>query len=87
MSTKTEDKLYEQVVRQLPASARRRLAKRIMADLPSDPDKGGTERRYDWLDLEGIAPDLLGGEDAQQWVSRTRRQGTERRREQWEAGR
>ena len=31
--------------------------------------------RPSWADLEGIAPDLLEGEDAQAWVSRTRAEG------------
>ena len=30
--------------------------------------------RRKWLELGGIAPDLLDGEDAQEWVSRTRRE-------------
>ena len=33
----------------------------------------------DWLEAEGIAPYPLVGEDAQAWVSRTRREGDERR--------
>jgi len=37
-----------------------------------------------WLDLAGMAPYPLLGEDAQKWISRTRREGDERRAEQWE---
>jgi hypothetical protein len=36
-------------------------------------------RRRDWREIEGIAPYPLLGEDAQAWVSRTRREGDERR--------
>ena len=36
-----------------------------------------------WQDLCGIAPGLLGGEDAQEWVSRTRRESDEHRQAQW----
>jgi hypothetical protein len=32
-----------------------------------------------WSDLKGIAPYPLTGEDAQEWVSRTRREGDEHR--------
>ncbi len=32
-----------------------------------------------WGDIAGMAPDLLAGEDAQAWVRRQRRGGTERR--------
>jgi hypothetical protein len=31
-----------------------------------------------WRDLEGIAPNLLGGEDAQAWVNRSRDEWDER---------
>ncbi len=32
-----------------------------------------------WSDLKGMAPYPLASEDAQQWVSRTRREGNEHR--------
>jgi len=35
--------------------------------------------RPKWGDLYGIAPGLLDGEDAQEWVSRTRRESSEHR--------
>ena len=35
--------------------------------------------RKKWRDLAGIAPNLLEGEDAQEWVSRTRREDSEHR--------
>ncbi|MGQ9684363.1 MAG: hypothetical protein ACUVX9_17695 [Anaerolineae bacterium] len=35
--------------------------------------------RPKWSDICGMAPGLLDGEDAQEWVSRERREGTERR--------
>jgi len=79
MSVKTADEAYEQIVKSLPPAERRRLAERIMDDLPgSEPPEGATcEERHDWMSLAGIAPDLLGGEDAQEWVSRTRREADE----------
>lgn len=38
----------------------------------------GVERPK-WSDICGIAPDLLDGQDAQEWVSRSRREASERR--------
>ena len=38
---------------------------------------------YDWMALRGIAPNLMEGEDAQEWVTRTRREEDERREKQW----
>jgi hypothetical protein len=32
-----------------------------------------------WSEICGIAPNLMQGEDAQEWVSRTRREATEHR--------
>ncbi len=37
---------------------------------------------YRWQDLAGLAPDLLD-EDAQEWVSRNRREGSARREALW----
>lgn len=39
--------------------------------------------RHDWMSIRGTAPNLLDGEDAQEWVSRTRREGDEHRERQW----
>lgn len=38
---------------------------------------------HDWMAVRGIAPHLLGAEDAQAWVSRTRREDSEHRERQW----
>jgi hypothetical protein len=43
--------------------------------------KAPAERRK-WSEIMGIAPDLLDGEDAQEWVSRTRRESDESREKQ-----
>ena len=43
---------------------------------------GRNAGRRDWMSIRGIAPNLLGGEDAQEWVSRTRREGDEHREQQ-----
>jgi hypothetical protein len=48
---------------------------KIVHDLAQPP----AAARPSWMEIEGIAPDLLGGEDAQAWVSRTRREADESR--------
>ena len=81
MSITTAEEIYEQVVRRLSTTERLRLVERIARDLsaPSaEPDKS-----YEWMSLRGIAPNLLAGADAQEWVSRTRRDADEEREAQW----
>ena len=39
----------------------------------------GTRTGRSWMELQGAAPYPLVGEDAQTWVSRTRREGDEAR--------
>ena len=39
--------------------------------------------RRKWREIRGSAPYPLLGEDAQAWVSRTRREGDEHRERQW----
>jgi len=69
------DELYE-LARLLPERERLRLLERIARDLASTHEPARV--RYDWTDLAGVAPGLLD-EDAQAWVSRTRRDADERR--------
>jgi hypothetical protein len=45
--------------------------------------KSRTPGRRSWREIRGVAPNLLCGEDAQEWVSRTRREDTEHREKQW----
>ncbi len=40
--------------------------------------------RHHWREIRGIASYPLFGEDAQSWVSRTRREGDALREQQWE---
>lgn len=37
----------------------------------------------DWMALRGIAPALLDGQDAQDWVSQNRRDADAQREQQW----
>jgi hypothetical protein len=68
------DDLYEAVMA-LPASDRLRLVERLLRDLAA----ASTAPRPKWMDLEGAAPALLEGEDAQAWTSRTRAESDEAR--------
>lgn len=45
-----------------------------------------TDKVYTWLDLEGMAPNMLEGEDAQTWVTRHRQEDTEARESIWKSG-
>ena len=64
---------------QLPRMDRLRLVERIVHELAEAPSDGKATVSPDWMSLQGIAPDLLGKEDAQAWVSRTRRESDEQR--------
>ena len=64
---------------QLQWTDRLRLVERIARELAASPQNEETAERADWMSLRGIARDLLGGEDAQAWVSRTRRESDEQR--------
>jgi len=41
--------------------------------------------RKKWREIYGIAEHPLAGEDAQDWVSRTRRESDEHREQQWKS--
>lgn len=51
---------------------------RLMAYL-ADSVRLAHRPRRKWLDAGGAVPDLLDGEDAQAWVSRTRREDSQHR--------
>jgi hypothetical protein len=70
----TTDDLYNAATA-LPVPDRLRLVERIVHDLAQPP----AETRPRWMDLEGAASALLDGEDAQAWVSRTRRESDDGR--------
>ena len=63
------DRILELTARLSP-SERLRLVERIAHDLAEGAaDERG---RPSWSDLAGAGPALLGGEDAQAWISRSR---------------
>jgi ParB-like chromosome segregation protein Spo0J len=83
MTLTTTEEIYEQIVKPLPAAERLRLVGKIVYDLSIQATEGTLSERHDWMSLRGVAPDLLDGEDAQTWVSRTRRESDEERERQW----
>ena len=69
---------------ELPWADRLRLLERIAHELAASPAEEKIAACADWMALRGISRDLLGGEDAQAWVSRTRRESDEQREHQLE---
>ncbi|MEJ5253538.1 MAG: hypothetical protein HPY54_13105 [Chthonomonadetes bacterium] len=66
MATDILQEVYEQYIKPLSPEQRLKLVEMIAHDLAE------AQPRYDWVSVRGIAPDLLNGEDAQEWVSRGR---------------
>ena len=77
------EEIYEESVKALPITEWLQLMEMTVRDLKTQPAEGEQPERYDWMSVRGIAPTLLGGEDAQEWVSRTRREADENREKQW----
>jgi hypothetical protein len=84
MTLTTTEEIYEQIIKPLPAAERLRLVGKIVYDLSIQATEGELPERHDWMSLRGVAPNLLDGEDAQTWVSRTRGESDEDRERQWE---
>lgn len=82
MALPTAEAIYEQMVKQLPATEQLKLVEKIVHDLSVQPIVGEQPQRYDWMSLRGVAPNLLRGTDAQEWVSQTRRESDEHRQQQ-----
>lgn len=80
MNVNTAEDIYEEIVKQLPVSERLRLVEKIARDLSMPADES---KRYEWDSLRGVAPNLLSGIDAQEWVSRSRQSADENRVAQW----
>jgi hypothetical protein len=79
----TVEEIYEQLVKSLPVTEQIRLVEKIAHNLATPTPEGEPPERYDWMSVRGIAPNLLAGEDAQAWVSRSRREADEQRGKQW----
>lgn len=83
MTLTTTEEIYERIIKPLPTAERLRLVGKIVHDLSIQAMGNEPSERHDWMSLRGIAPNLLDGEDAQTWVSRTRRESDEDRERQW----
>ena len=79
----TAERAYEELVKSLAPAERLRLVEKIVHGLSVEAPEGEAGERYDWMAMEGVAPNLLAGEDAQEWVTRTRQESDEHREEQW----
>ncbi len=82
MAVATVEEIYEQV-KALPLEARLRLVERIAHDVSRQVGEEEPKIKRRWRDIRGTAVGLLDGEDAQEWVSRTRREGDAHREKQW----
>ena len=71
------EEIYEQIVRSLSPVEQAQLLEKIARNLSQQIPSGEPQERYDWMSVRGIAPNLLAGEDAQAWVSRSRREADE----------
>ncbi len=88
MSSKTLDDLLEQA-RSLTIEEQLRLAaslvQRAIETYPPHipPVTPRRLRRRKWREIRGLARPSLLGEDAQAWISRTRREADEQREGRW----
>jgi hypothetical protein len=73
------EEIYEQVIRSLSPAEQAQLLEKIAHNLSHQLPASEPQERYDWMSVRGIAPNLLAGEDAQAWVSRSRREADEHR--------
>lgn len=75
---------YERVLREaerLRPDQQRALIEQLTSRLRASEEHEGQEKeRPRWEDFEGTAPYPLCGEDAQEWVSRTRKEADDGRR-------
>jgi hypothetical protein len=68
---------------QLSPIERLQLVEKIVHALAASPTLTETPRRRLWREIRGLLPYPMLGEDAQTWVSRTRRESDEERQRQW----
>ena len=73
------EEIYEQIVRSLSPVEQAQLLEKIARNLSHQLPASEPSERHDWMSVRGIAPRLLAGEDAQEWVSRSRREADEHR--------
>ena len=74
MAPDTAKDVYEQVVLALSEEEQDRLLALMQVARRARDDEPEITLGRSWLEIRGIAPSLLGGEGAQEWVSRGRRE-------------
>ena len=74
MAKPSVEEVYKQYIQPLPIEERLRLIELTVHDLAVSTPTQEQAERPSWLSVRGIAPNLLDGEDAQEWVSRSRRE-------------
>ena len=70
MANPTITRIYDDVVSDLPLDEQAELMETIRERL----EQLRSESKVKWRDIRGAAPYPMMGEDAQEWVSRTRRE-------------
>ncbi|MDW8051566.1 MAG: hypothetical protein RMJ83_03690 [Armatimonadota bacterium] len=75
----TASEVYARYIRTLPIEERIRLIEQICRDLNAELAQAGAVRARDWRKLAGRLPYPALGEDAQQYISRARREADARR--------
>jgi hypothetical protein len=73
------EEIYEQVIRSLSPAEQAQLLEKIARNLSQQIPASEPSERHDWMSVRRVAPNLLAGEDAQAWVSRSRREADEHR--------
>ena len=81
MGLTTAEQIYERIVKPLPTNERLRLVEMIVHNLTAQPAKAGPPKRH-WREIRGMVAYPMCGEDAQEWVSRTRREADAHREKQ-----
>lgn len=64
-------------IEQLTLEEQLTVMEHLVEQMKKNTTQSKTKRK--WSDLKGMAPYPLAGEDAQEWVSRTRKEGDEYR--------
>jgi hypothetical protein len=72
MEKPSTDEVYKQYIQPLSVAERLRLIELTVHDLAVSTPTQEQAERPSWMSVRGIAPNLLGGEDAQEWISRSR---------------
>lgn len=82
MATDILQEVYEQYIKPLSPEQRLKPVEMIAHDLIDIPQENLRKSRR-WEEIKGIVPYPMCGGDAQEWVSRGRRESDEHREKQW----